>query len=199
MRGRGAALSRRIRTACRRPSAAHIRVNQWPASHHHWTGEARNRAVKITRLAVSEARARRGQRPVRWTWLRREGISTMANNYIYGTGGNDYIKFTCTDGPDYIFAYGGSDTVHALGGDDFVMGGAGTDYIYGEGGNDYLKGGGGADHLSGGPGIDTAAYNDSPAGVTVWLFADMASGGDAAGDEFDGIENLSGSAHHDVL
>jgi len=128
----------------------------------------------------------------------------MANNYVYGTGGNDYIKFTCTDGPDYIFAYGGSDTVHALGGDDFIMGGDGNDYIYGEGGNDLLKGGGGADYLSGGPGIDTAAYNDSPPhagnyGVTVALGTDIAWFGDAEGDQLSGIENLSGSAYRDVL
>src|SRR5262245_20159541 len=123
----------------------------------------------------------------------------MANNYVYGTGGNDYIKFTCTDGPDYIFAYGGSDTVHALGGDDFIMGGDGTDYIYGEDGNDRLKGGGGADYLSGGSGIDTAAYNDSPVGVIVSLNFDYAHYGDAEGDQLDGIENLDGSAYGDDL
>ena len=123
----------------------------------------------------------------------------MANNYVYGTGGNDYIKFTCTDGPDYIFAYGGSDTIHALGGDDFIMGGDGNDYVFGEGGNDLLKGGGGADYLSGGPGIDTAAYNDFPAGVIVFLYFNSAWSGDAEGDQFDGIENLSGSAYGDHL
>src|SRR5262245_62796738 len=123
----------------------------------------------------------------------------MPNNYVYGTSGKDFILSECTGGADYIFAYGGADTVHGLGGDDFIMGGDGDDHIFGEGGNDLLKGGGGADYLSGGSGIDTVAYNDSGAGVTVSLGTDVASWGDAEGDQLDGIENLSGSAYQDDL
>ena len=90
------------------------------------------------------------------------------------------------------------------GGNDTLKGGGGADTLYGDGraddaGNDTLKGGGGADILYGGFGIDTAAYNESPVGVIVSLSTGVANFGDAAGDFFDSIENLTGSAHNDWL
>lgn len=66
-------------------------------------------------------------------------------------------------------------------------------------GNDFLTGGGGADVLDGGFGIDLADYATSPAGITVWLLWDSASGGDAEGDELNSIENLRGSQYDDGL
>jgi Ca2+-binding RTX toxin-like protein len=66
-------------------------------------------------------------------------------------------------------------------------------------GDDYLEGGGGADILIGGPGSDTAGYSRSASGVSVNLDAGSTSGGDAAGDQFSGIENIKGSAFEDWL
>jgi len=71
--------------------------------------------------------------------------------------------------------------------------------LSGSWGNDKLEGRGGADILNGGLGRDWAAYRDSPAGVTVSLLWDSASGGDADGDELNGIENLWGSEFKDGL
>ena len=51
----------------------------------------------------------------------------------------------------------------------------------------------------GGAGTDTASYVGSSAGVTVLLYTDSASGGDAQGDELNQIENLSGSSHADTF
>ena len=65
-------------------------------------------------------------------------------------------------------------------------------------GNDTLKGGGGADALKGGVGIDTASYYESPEGVTAALGIGGA-GGDAEGDTFQDIENLTGSIYADTL
>ena len=73
------------------------------------------------------------------------------------------------------------------------------DSISGLGGNDTLLGLGGADTLDGGAGTDTASYAASTAGVNVSLAAGTAHGGDAEGDTFVGIENLTGSAHNDTL
>ena len=86
-------------------------------------------------------------------------------------------------------------------------------------GDDVLAGLSGADTLTGGPGSDTADYSASKSGVTVRLHSLAAAGGDAQGDSFgqtvavqytgaDGlvhtdrlpdIENLTGSAHRDIL
>ena len=65
-------------------------------------------------------------------------------------------------------------------------------------GNDTLKGGGGADDLQGSVGIDTASYYELPEGVIVLLGLGGA-GGDAEGDTFNGIENLTGSIYADIL
>jgi serralysin len=122
-------------------------------------------------------------------------------NTVYGTSGDDYITFLSGAGfyDDIIYGYEGNDTLVGLTGDDMIFGGDDGDEIYGSHDDDYLKGGGGADVIDGGLHIDTAAYNDSPAGVSVSLISDSASGGDAEGDELNEIENLSGSAHADSL
>jgi Ca2+-binding RTX toxin-like protein len=66
--------------------------------------------------------------------------------------------------------------------------------------DDRLHGGAGADVLDGGSGIDIATYSDSVAGVTVSLvFGAANSGGDAAGDTLQQIENVQGSAFADSL
>jgi Ca2+-binding RTX toxin-like protein len=78
---------------------------------------------------------------------------------------------------------------------DWIFGDDGDDWIYGLGGDDIIKGGGGADYLYGDAGNDTAAYNDSPEGVSVSLL----TGGGADGDVLFDIENLTGSAYDDSL
>ena len=85
-------------------------------------------------------------------------------------------------------------------GDDRLEGGTGNDTLNGLAGNDTLIGGAGADTLDGGTGTDTASYEGSSAAVTVSLAAGATNtGGDAEGDTLSNIENLTGSAHWDVL
>ena len=85
-------------------------------------------------------------------------------------------------------------------GDDRLEGGTGNDTLNGLAGNDTLIGGAGADALDGGTGTDTASYEGSSAAVTVSLVAGATNtGGDAEGDTLSNIENLTGSAHWDVL
>ena len=62
-----------------------------------------------------------------------------------------------------------------------------------------MKGGGGADTLEGGDGSDTIAYGDLNIGVYVSLYSGAAFNGTASGDQFDSIENLTGSYHGDML
>ncbi len=99
-----------------------------------------------------------------------------------------------------VFATGAAnDTVSGSEGDDTLNTGGGTDTLNGLNGNDTLIGGAGGDILNGGEGFDTASYAGSDAGVTVNLLADTASGGHAAGDNLNDVENVSGSSFNDVL
>lgn len=97
----------------------------------------------------------------------------------------------------------GDDTIMGGGGGasdgDILRGGAGNDALYGGDGDDTLEGGPGADRLFGGPDADTISYEGSKAGVDVRLRDGRASGGDAQGDVFFTVENITGSAYDDWL
>jgi Ca2+-binding RTX toxin-like protein len=87
-----------------------------------------------------------------------------------------------------------------LRGNDTVIGSAGADTLNGWDGNDTLIGGGGADLLTGGLGSsDTASYATAPAGLFAGLEEANFNTGHAAGDTYDRIENLTGSAFNDFL
>ena len=90
-----------------------------------------------------------------------------------------------------------ADTFSGGDGNDILIGGDGDDVLTGGAGEDLLIGGAGADALTGGlPGgdseVDTVSYLAST-GVDVALDGTLTGTGDAAGDTFDGIENLIGS------
>jgi Ca2+-binding RTX toxin-like protein len=104
---------------------------------------------------------------------------------------------SCHD--DIFIGDDGENKLLGRSGNDTLKGGGGDDELWGDFENDTLHGGGGADELHGGDDIDTAAYDESPQGVTVSLDVDLASGGDATGDRLYDIENLTGSAHDDWL
>ena len=112
--------------------------------------------------------------------------------------GDTYFSIENLEGTGYADALVGNDGSNLLvgfSGDDFLDGGDGDDTLDGGSDNDTLKGGGGADVLNGNSGIDTVSYEDSPSGVTVLLLAGEGRFGDAEGDEFLRIENLTGSDH----
>jgi Ca2+-binding RTX toxin-like protein len=115
------------------------------------------------------------------------------------TGNSASNSLSGMQGDDLLKGGGGSDTLSGGSGQDTLAGGSATDTLYGGDGDDTLAGGAGGDAMYGGNGIDTLSYASSPAAVTVALFPYSASGGDATGDTFSGIENLTGSAHDDTL
>ncbi|NIX75154.1 calcium-binding protein [Microvirga terricola] len=84
---------------------------------------------------------------------------------------------------------------------DWLGGNANANLLRGGADNDFLWGMGGADTLEGGDGWDTASYSYAAAGVTVNLggLYGILNTGEAAGDVFDSIEGLLGSAHDDLL
>lgn len=117
---------------------------------------------------------------------------------IVGTPGNDVIHGTAAN--DTIHGGDGNDVVLAGGGDDTIYGDAGTNLLWGNDGNDTFVGGPGVDSFAGGAGIDTVRYDSTAtSGVHVDLTQNVASGGDAAGDTFNSIENLIGTRFNDTL
>lgn len=91
--------------------------------------------------------------------------------------------------------------VYLEGGDfgDILRAGSSADTLKGGSGNDVLEGGAGGDTIEGGLGIDTASYAHAAGGVYASLQEHVGYMGDAAQDQFVGIENLTGSAHDDSL
>lgn len=104
--------------------------------------------------------------------------------------GFDAFKFEGNDGADSFTGSAYADT---------LSGGKGDDWLSGYYGNDLIEGGEGADFVDGGIGNDTATYANSAARVSISLLSGKASGGDATGDRFRGIENLVGSDFNDKL
>ncbi len=118
---------------------------------------------------------------------------------IENLGGSDWAdSLTGSNFDNKIEGGGGDDVIFSLSGHDFLLGGAGDDTIDGGFGNDILRGGPGADRLIGGIGKDWAQYNTAAAGVALSL-ATGGTGGEAAGDGFDTVENLRGSDLADSL
>ena len=131
---------------------------------------------------------------------------SIDTDHIIGAGGFDKLTASIGDtlleggsGDDGISGNRGNDVLKGGTGQDLMSGGDGRDRLYGEAGNDMLLGGAGADALSGGAGYDTANYTNSASGVAVDVLSARGSGGNAAGDSYSSIENLTGSDFNDVL
>ena len=143
-----------------------------------------------------------------------EATALSFDDIVNGDAGNDEIY--AGKGDDTVTGGDGHDKLHGGSGDDSLTGGKGSDSLLGGMGDDTLIGGSGADVLEGGDGadiihgdnaandgdenpFDTLSYEGSDEGVTVHLLNGTASGGDAEGDTFDGIEWLAGSEYDDTL
>ncbi|WP_442582830.1 VCBS domain-containing protein [Mesorhizobium sp. ASY16-5R] len=133
------------------------------------------------------------------------GVTASLANAAINTGEaagdvyNSIERLTGSSFGDALTGTAGSNTVAAGDGDDVVQGLAGNDTLAGQGGNDTLVGGLGADYLSGGSGSDTASYANAAAAVKVSLSNPAINTGEAAGDTYNSVERLLGSAFNDTL
>ena len=138
------------------------------------------------------------------------GIGTDTVSYTGSTQGiNINLLFNTASGGDAtgdtyvgvenISGSAFDDSVIADGAGNVLSGNAGDDALRGLAGNDTLIGGLGADLLEGDNGNDTVDYSSSRAGVTASLTEQAGHSGDAEGDTYDTIENLTGSLNNDVL
>jgi Ca2+-binding RTX toxin-like protein len=126
------------------------------------------------------------------------------NDTLWGGDGDDVLRGGT--GNDILNGDNGNDGVRASGQDNWrgftaagLIGGDGNDILNGGDGDDYLEGGLGADQLNGGNGFDGVSYVNSTGPVTVNLLTNTASGGDAQGDTFSGIELVQGSSLGDTI
>jgi Ca2+-binding RTX toxin-like protein len=88
---------------------------------------------------------------------------------------------------------------HILDGNDIIYGGLAGQRLDGFDGDDVLIGGPGGDTLRGGNGNNTASYATAKAGVLADLDIEANNEGDAEGDTYSDIDNLTGSRFGDLL
>ena len=121
----------------------------------------------------------------------------LVSGFVTGGSGNDTLShIELVEGSRFGDTLVGNDNANWLSGDE------GNDHLSGGAGDDSLQGGPGADVLEGGLGNDTATYwgfDTSTVGVTADLSNAANNTGDAAGDTYTSIENLSGSNFADTL
>lgn len=125
---------------------------------------------------------------------------SAGNDTLDGGAGND--KLLGGDGNDTLQGGVGRDVLNGGRGNDRMDGGSDADTLLGGIGNDILIGRAGGDVLNGGAGIDWVIYGyQTGSGVTIDLSPSplSASGGDADGDTFAGIENVEATNQTDTL
>ena len=117
---------------------------------------------------------------------------------LYGSINDDELN---GDGANNTLDGGldGMDTLRGFAGNDTLLGQAGDDTLDGGADNDTLDGGAGADTLLGGGGTNTASYGSSTSGLTADLVVGANNTGDAVGDTYNSIQNLTGSTYDDTL
>jgi Ca2+-binding RTX toxin-like protein len=123
--------------------------------------------------------------------VRADLLSPASNTGL--AAGDTYVSVEVLLGSSFADTLVGDNVVNRLDGR------AGNDKLFGNGGSDTLVGGAGGDGLNGGTGIDTADYSSSATGLVVDLASAALNTGEAHGDTFVAIENLTGSAFFDNL
>jgi Ca2+-binding RTX toxin-like protein len=107
--------------------------------------------------------------------------------------GDRYVAIENLEGSSFNDHLYGDDKANTLWGRD------GADTLFGLGGRNTLVGGKGGDFLFGGASIDTASYAGALERVVASLTTGGGSAGEALGDVFSSIENLTGTSFDDQL
>ncbi len=82
---------------------------------------------------------------------------------------------------------------------DFIVGDPGANSIRAMAGYDWMVGSRGADTFDGGAGRDTVAYPRATSGISANLLTGTGTAGEANGDRYVDVENLTGSGYADRL
>lgn len=127
------------------------------------------------------------------------GLATSGSFIINYGQYDESFNVTIYDTAAVFDGTAGRDFVFGSAFDDRLSGGAGNDGFEGGAGDDVINGGAGADLIDGGDGNDTASYAGASAGVEAHLGRSHLNRGDAWGDRYISIENLTGSNFADQL
>ncbi len=138
------------------------------------------------------------------------GSSVASAGDINGDGFADLIIGAFVADPNLLSGAGSSYVLYGRAPDaavtrvgsaasQYISGGAFKDTLWGSSGNDQLEGRSGVDSLDGGFGADTAVYAHASSGLVANLAAPGGNTGDAAGDKYNSVENLTGSKFADTL
>ncbi len=133
-------------------------------------------------------------------------------NTAHGGDGVDMVSFLGAEARAVIDLAAGSAVISGLttilrtiedvtgtGFGDLITGDAGANRIRAMGDYDWMIGSGGGDLFDGGTGRDTVAYTAAASGVVASLASGRGSQGQATGDRYAGVENLTGSSFGDTL
>jgi Ca2+-binding RTX toxin-like protein len=124
-------------------------------------------------------------------------VGNKFGDTLSGGDGNDRLEGGA--GWDDLSGGNGNDLLLGGTGGGFMDGGAGDDELYGTSSGDRLQGGAGADKIYGGGGIDILDFFDATTGVVASLENPSIGTGDAAGDQYESLENIIGSFFDDTL
>jgi len=115
---------------------------------------------------------------------------------LIGSEFDDYLAGNASN--NTIWGGAGADTLWGFGGSvNYLYGGDGADTLVGSSGIDYMDGGDGTDPLRFNG--DTISYQLSTSGVTASMLDPSINKGDAAGDTYTKMEDLTGTNYDDVL
>tara|TARA_R110002049_G_scaffold117332_2_gene270542 strand:+ start:127299 stop:129563 length:2265 start_codon:yes stop_codon:yes gene_type:complete len=141
-----------------------------------------------------------GTDEIRYTGALDVSIDLRAATLLGEAGGGGFLSRATGIAGGFTIAAGVViENATAGSGDDTLIGNAANNILNGGGGNDLLRGGAGADQHIGGAGIDTVDYTGSRGSLRVDLMFAEINTNIAAGDTYDGIENLIGSQGFDNL
>ena len=125
-------------------------------------------------------------------------LGSLGDDELSALGLKDAIYMNGGAGNDILSSGAGEDSLLGGSGDDILDGGLGNDVLDGGAGDDRFVGNEGADTMLGGDGQDTVDYSGSDQGIELSLETG-GTAGDAAGDTFNGIENVIGTNQDDVI